>query len=498
MKKIIFILALVFTGCKEYVGEDMTISVPTSLELVSTNITESVQEFNSASAYTKGDLVMYNKGELVPSIYKFDEDEIVDYTWQKIVYEGQAVRYGGNIYIANTDVTLTYGRAISAIYDSPTWEQLMSQQTYTVGSWKFKGSVVGTYPDIGYIVRRYDLNDVQQDSATLYFVDGDNIVAQDPNISTILETDAYVYHNGYLIYLDPKEIDPSTHSSFTLWNEGIDAIEDIGFSYYSNGTPLNPFDNKNHTVVQKDTQITYIVKGLIAFDTLALGKIKADSATIVFRLPPSSPNYELWLDGNKVASGGNGIVTLETRAIDTSRDDAVVLEKWHTTEIFYSYFINPDSTVESVIMEKDSTVEITIDIAPGEIAQLGTILFGMSVNAGYSNLSMKHTYQDFSIAERDPWGNFDYVERQRINTYKGTVDVKITNYDKTIRLMTSLGKQLVIVNGSTSKTIAPNSQSVFASTRMIGRFMLFETETQVSDGDLDKYAEYEFVLEELA
>jgi hypothetical protein len=111
---------------------------------------------------------------------------------------------------------------------------------------------------------------------------------------------------------------------------------------------------------------------------------------------------------------------------------------------------------------------------------------------------LAHSYKDFSVAEYDVWGNLSYVERQRIITYKGTVDVAITDYDKTVRLMTSLGKQLVIVNGSTSKTIAPDSQSIFASTQKIGRFMAFSSQTKIQDNDLGEIAPYTFTLEELA
>jgi len=236
------------------------------------------------------------------------------------------------------------------------------------------------------------------------------------------------------------------------------------------------------------TSMEYTVKGLVKFDTISLGRVKADSATIVFTLPVASPDYALWLNGVAVLSGGNGIVTTTTRTIDSSRDEDDNLEDWYTTEIFYS----------AIPMGIDSTVGITLTRGTGEIVELGTILFGMSVNAGFTNLEMNHSYKDFSVAEYDVWGNLDYVERQRILTYKGNVSIPITSYDRIVRLMSSLGKQLVIVNGSTSKTIAPDSQSVFASTQIIGRFMSFDSNTKIKDGDMDKLAVYSFSLEELA
>ena len=249
-----------------------------------------------------------------------------------------------------------------------------------------------------------------------------------------------------------------------------------------------PFDDKNYSIATATTTMTYTVQGLVKFDTISLGRVKADTATIVFTLPVASPDYALWLNGVAVLSGGNGIVTTTTRTIESSRDEDDNLEDWYTTEIFYS----------AVPMDIDSTVSITLTRATGEIVELGTILLGMSVNAGFTHLEMNHSYKDFSIAEYDVWGNLDYVERQRILTYKGNVSIPITSYDRIVRLMSSLGKQLVIVNGSTSKTIAPDSQSVFASTQIIGRFMSFDSNTKIKDGDMDKLAVYSFSLEELA
>jgi hypothetical protein len=258
-----------------------------------------------------------------------------------------------------------------------------------------------------------------------------------------------------------------------------------GFVFSEVTDDLKPLDGKTYTKAVSTSPMNYLVTGETAFDTVALGGIVAENATVTFTLPVSSPNYDLWLDGNSVASGGNGIVTHIERVVNPYLAEDCPLTCEHMTQIFYS----------TVTMEAGSTV--TIELTGGEI-KLGTIMPGKSIAAGFSNLAMSHSYKDFSYAEYDDWGNLDYVEKQKIIIYNGTVTVKITDYDRTVQLMTAIGKNLIIVNGSTSKTIAPNSQTVFASTQKIGRFMSFSSKTKVKDDDIERNAEYNFVLEELA
>lgn len=241
------------------------------------------------------------------------------------------------------------------------------------------------------------------------------------------------------------------------------------FVYYEPTNWYKPFDDKNYSVATASSPVLYTITGTESFDTVSLGKVKADHVLIYFKDPL-----------------GNIVTTIDTD-IDCSIDDAGIISPAHTTIIYYS----------SEIMEAGSTVEITLTST--NTIELGTIKLGQSINAGFTNLAIRHRYKDFSTAEYDAWGNIDYIERQRISSYSGSVDIHITNYDKTIRLFEYLGKKLVIVNGSTTKdNSAPDSQNIFSSTQKIGRFMSFEQKTNVKDNDMDVYATYTFTLDELA
>jgi hypothetical protein len=226
-----------------------------------------------------------------------------------------------------------------------------------------------------------------------------------------------------------------------------------------------PFDDKNYTYVTGAGTMTYTVKGAGNFDTVALGRIKADTATITFK------------DAVGVVVG-----TPITRTIDASRDEAGHLEQWHTTEVFYS---------DSVIT--NGTVEMTLT---GATIELGLMMLGMSVDSGFTNLELLNSFKDFSVYQEDEWGNIDYVPRAKKSVYKGSVDILITNYDRTNRLLISLGGLLVIVDGSDARNATPDSENIFAATQMIGRFFDISQKTLIKEKDMDKIANYTFTLEE--
>lgn len=232
-----------------------------------------------------------------------------------------------------------------------------------------------------------------------------------------------------------------------------------------------PLDGKNYSIASSTgLTMSYSVKCIDGFfDTLALGRVKADSVTATFKLE----------DGTTI--------TEVTRAIDRKIDTLDNIDGAYANIILYA----------EQVMPVNSIVDITLTASTGTL-ELGTIMLGQSLDAGFHRLSLKHSYKDFSTATYDPFGNLDYVEKQRIATYNGNVDIIITDYDRIVRLFTYLGKKLVIVNGSKNKTNAPDSQTVFASTQLIGRFMSFSCRTIENKNDIDPIATYDFTLEELA
>lgn len=260
----------------------------------------------------------------------------------------------------------------------------------------------------------------------------------------------------------------------TAYGEDITTVENLdGFTISERATSHYPFDGRNYTVSKKDNTMTYTVKGLQKFDTIALGRIKGDSATILFKDPQGTT------------------VSTHNFTVDGSRDSSGNLDEWHTTIIKYAI---SDTTELPVVMDVDSTVEVSIT---GGKLELGTLLLGISVDAGFSNLTITNRYKDFSVLTENSFGFIDYVEREKVSIYKGSVDIRITDYDRIDRLMTSLGGKINIVNGSKSKTKVPDSKSVFASTQKIGRLFDFESKTEIEENDINPIANYTFRFEEI-
>jgi hypothetical protein len=131
-----------------------------------------------------------------------------------------------------------------------------------------------------------------------------------------------------------------------------------------------PFDGKNYTrAIVPGSSIGYTVRGLSNFDTIAFAKVKVDNASIKFI--------------------NTSLVTVKelTKSINTKRDAADNLARWYTTDISYS-----EDDTDGAIMEKNSTVEVTlsnnIDQADAD-RELGSLLLGMSVDAGFTNLEFE-------------------------------------------------------------------------------------------------------------
>lgn len=368
--------------------------------------------------------------------------------WSKNRYEANRVVNNETQlyrYVFEYDTDLDIWTSTTQVYDLTTGELVYNQS-----------STDTTYYTI------LDNNSIEKDavypvSATYdalmlkTFIRKDSSIFVRTHVARYAEFETLQYH-AYLPIESPTDI-----PQFTL----------IG----ANNT-YSPLDSKNYSsAISSGTTMTYTVTcNESGFDTLALGNVKADSVNAVFKQPD-----------------GITITTDITRSIDRSIDDLGVIDGATTTVILYA----------TEVMPVGSTAEITLTISSGNV-ELGTLMLGQSIDAGFHNLALRHTYKDFSVADYDVWGNLDYIERQRIQSYNGQVDIPVTSYDRVLRLFTFLGKKLVIVNGSKSKTAVPDSQTVFASTQKIGRFMSFNQQTIIKDEEMDRDASYSFTLEELA
>jgi hypothetical protein len=215
-----------------------------------------------------------------------------------------------------------------------------------------------------------------------------------------------------------------------------------------------------------------------AFNTIAFTGLLAEEISVETR-------------AGHVGGGGPQNLNLQGYKPDGARDVNKRLPSVPTTAIIYNNIPNGGST------DTPAGGHALITIKGSEI-KLGGIFVGMSVNAGFTNLVFQNKYKDYSPYEKDNWGNVTYIEGVKTNIHSGTVDIPIRHYDMMNRLMVSLGKGLVMLNGSDNLSNRPpdNNRNIFASTMVVGRIRNFQLKTNLDNKHMGEMATYTFEIEE--
>jgi len=146
---------------------------------------------------------------------------------------------------------------------------------------------------------------------------------------------------------------------------------------------------------------------------------------------------------------------------------------------------------------RDITGDVHFKFISDTSIRIGGIFLGQSVDAGFTNLVFTNKFKDYSPYEKDQWGNILYVKGVKTNIYAGIVDIEITDYDMINRLMSSIGGQTVILNGSDSKdNLEVDSRNFFSSTMLVGRIKNFALKTKLDNKLMHQMASYSFEIEE--
>jgi hypothetical protein len=254
--------------------------------------------------------------------------------------------------------------------------------------------------------------------------------------------------------------------------KSVTSPEDIPrFSFIRDNKKLAPFDGNNYNKATSPSPMVYTFNSGSDANMFALGYVKGTSYTYKIGTAPTSAPIP----------------------IDASRDEHGVLPDWYTTVIYY----NP---VDVTIAGGTSiTVTIYNDSVWNDNVELGSIIVGGWMDQGMTNLELNNEYKDFSVFEYDPWGNVSYTDRARVAIYSGSVDIPISSYDRLDRLMGSIGKQTVIIDGSdgTTNEAPTGDNNMFAATQKVGRFTSFKQNTRLKQTMLDPLANYSFTFEEI-
>ncbi len=492
----------------------MIISIPTEATLASTDVVDYTEHFSTTVQKTwyEEDLVQFNNKK-----YAAIEDIVVsDYDSTKTDYRiGDVVYQGGSI--PNQVMFATEGEIPKAppqyypAVDNTVTNLGVDQRDHT--NWNYRFMKVNTIGESGDTVYPYEYTVTKPDGYThnYYFNKVSDsamyvrLVVKDDTGTTVEYSDAtveltslisnlttvaiaitqsvtgssydsyfpqYVYENetGVYIRTNKSVAQETVYVKDAMLFKSVTSPEDIkSFSYIEPTVNVLPFDKKNYSKVSKPTSMRYKINISEKSNMFVLGYVRGSSFTYT------------------VKDGGDSTVQTDNVVIDGSRDDSGVLSDWYTTKIIYS-------TVGT--WAAGFTVEVTIYGTP---AELGTFMVGAYVDAGMTNLALKNSYKDFSVFEYDPWGNPSYTDRAKVALYSGTVDIPIPDYDRVDRLMMSLGKSIVVIDGSDNVTnaVVEDNDNIFSATQKIGRIMTFSQSTSVKSNDMNPIAVYNISIEEI-
>jgi len=233
-----------------------------------------------------------------------------------------------------------------------------------------------------------------------------------------------------------------------------------------------PVDEKNYSIAEAVGEMTYTIIGSGKFNTLAIGAVVGDTITAIFKDPQ-----------------GNIVFSIIDKQIINKLENDDRHEIQPVTDILYC--------IQDMI--HGSTVDITIKRADDATIRVGSLILGLSLRAGFTNLKFTNSFKDFSPTETDPWGNVSYIAGMKINVYKGTVDVDIEDYDFLNRTMMAIGGKTAIINGSGElfNEEPDNAKGNFFATMLIGRMKGFALKTMMDGKRFADYATYSIIIEEI-
>ena len=278
----------------------------------------------------------------------------------------------------------------------------------------------------------------------------------------------FVIGNSLFMYAANAPV--QTKNVHTVEYEFLPKIDNWGtmFSYKEPIDQLKPLSGKNYQFVSMAGDLDYQVRVIGGeFDTIALGHCIGDSVKVTIVAP-------------------NKHTVVLDYTIDNSVSANSDMMQYPTTPVLYT----------PTPMPTGSTVRVQIR---GKTTGIGTIMAGMSLSAGFTNLVFQNKFIDFSPYEKDQWGNVMYIDGVRVSEHSGTVDLPITDYDRMNRVMLSIGKQTIILNGSDDKSNRePNADlNIFSATMMIGRLKTFTMTTVLDKNEMSEMARYNFTIEEI-
>jgi len=295
---------------------------------------------------------------------------------------------------------------------------------------------------------------------------------------SVIERDGYFYFRTHLN--KPLEYglwETGTKYDYT-WTRVTNPADIDGFVKKRMVNALSPFDGKNYTAakgIPPEGVARWVVTAKEEFDSIGFGRVLCDYITIT----ASTPEGKL-LDKITKYAVDNSLVENSDR-------------EYPTTAVLY---FSRDEDDKSILLPAGTV--LTIEIASLLEMQIGEIVGGETLDAGFTNVAFQNKMKDFSPKAQDQWGNWDYIDGVRVKVHSGTVDFPVATYDGMDRLMLLIGGRKVLINSSDShKNEQPDGHRIFGATMLIARFLNLVLATSEKDKKIGDIAKYTFNVEEI-
>ena len=148
------------------------------------------------------------------------------------------------------------------------------------------------------------------------------------------------------------------------------------------------------------------------------------------------------------------------------------------------------------MMEAETVIEITLN---GSFVSIGSLLASDKMDTGFTKFKFNNEMKDFTPKEQDQWGNWVYLEGgMKLRRLNATVEFPIVDYDGLERMMMMLGGGAVVIDGSdATENQVPDGRKVFSATQMIARIVSLKLQSQEKDKRIGEIGRYDVVLEEI-
>ncbi len=506
MIKLILILASLFImGCNQ--GDKMaTIGEEVNGELVSTNVTDDTQVYDSTAIYSDGEIVQ--QGDYLWSVINKNINSVDAFNDTSELYlEKDEVSFESHIYKATALMRQGLHGTLTSdecdVTDDTMWETFGDPWPveFIPAPSHYRGSTsccsllltkqfsvedsIGTDNGDGSFDVSVEVTVTTYTSATCKTEDTTTTTTEIwtrwEELANVIVGDYYMVEEGDFLEVFKKlRTTLNNPDNSNMWELSDHDIVRLGAT-----NPYRPFDGSNITPAIFPSPMQYVVEGLEEFNSFTLAKVLASELTYTFTLPVGDANYDLWLDGVEVSSGGNGITKTATVAIDCKRDPTGLLSLSPTTIILYADIQMPIASA------------VTIELTHTDDIELGDFTLNNAVCSTFTRLNFFHGMQDFNDYTPDAWGNIPEKTKAIVTKFTISCDLYLDKYDYGIAFLESIKGKFVSIDGSDSGGETPDGETKFGSLTRRGMITSATPSTIVKDGDLYYMANVKLTVQEV-